>query len=180
MPLTIRLNSPAALYRKLERELYRAFHASTPLHKADHFFNFCVTAASMRDYVLEELNKVTDEHKRTYYDDWNRMPYLVAAVDIANSSKHFILRNRTTGQPRDSKTRGVREKRSAFVDVYENSSGKIKPIKTIRTEIRVTLSDGQTLELYAFTHEILRYWNSFLKSQGIKVRRQPFGQLAGW
>jgi len=134
----------------------------------------------MRDYVLEELNKVTDADKRPYYDDWNRRPYLVAAAEIANSSKHFVLRNRTTNQPRDIKTRGVREKRSAFIDVYANSAGSIKAIKAFRTEIRVTLSDGKILELYAFTQEILRYWNSFLTSQGIKVRRQPFGQLAGW
>lgn len=48
MSLSARLDSPLALFRKLEREAYRAFHAQTPLTKADHFFNFCVTAASMR------------------------------------------------------------------------------------------------------------------------------------
>jgi hypothetical protein len=49
----------------------------------------------------------------------------------------------------------------------------------LRTEVSVTLSDGQVLELYAFTDEILKYWKDFLTSRGIAVRRQPFAQLAG-
>ena len=180
MSLTARLTSPTALYRKLEREAYRAFHANTPLHKADHFFNFCVTAASMRDFILEKLNKVTQAEKQPYYDAWAQIPALVAAAEVANSSKHFVLRNRRTGQPKDIKTRGVRMKKSAFVDLYSNSAGDIKAIETFRTEISVTLSDGKILELYAFTEEVLNYWKSFLTSQGITVRRQPFGQLAGY
>lgn len=179
MPLTARLTSPAGLYRKLERESYRAFHASTPLHKADHFFNFCVTAASMRDYVLEHLNKVKQADKQPYYDAWAEIPSLVAALEIANSSKHFVLRDKKTGQPKDVKTRAVRMKKSAFVDLYSNSAGEIKAVEAFRTEVSVTLSDGKILELYAFTEEVLNYWKSFLTSQGIKVRRQPFGQLAG-
>jgi len=179
MPLTARLTSSLALYRKLERESYRAFHAKTPLHKADHFFNFCVTAASMRDYTLEHLNKVTQAQQSPYYDAWAKIPMLVAAADIANSSKHFVLRDRSTGQPKSVKTRAVRMKKSAFVDIYTNAAGEIKMVRADSTEVSVTLSDGKVLELYAFTHEILKYWKSFLASQGVKVRRQPFAQVAG-
>jgi hypothetical protein len=103
MPFTARLTSPLALYRKLERESYRAFHAKTPLHKADHFFNFCVTAASMRDYTLEHLNKVTQAQRSPYYAAWAKIPMLVAAAEIANSSKHFVLRDTSTGQPKNVK-----------------------------------------------------------------------------
>src|SRR5436309_448515 len=108
MALTARIDSPLALYRKLERESYRAFHAPTPLHKADHFFNFCVTAASMRDYTLEHLKKTTPAQKRPYYANWSGVPALVAAAEIANSTKHFVLRDRATGQPASVKTRSVR------------------------------------------------------------------------
>ena len=179
MPLTARLMSPLALYRKLERESYRAFHAKTPLHKADHFFNFCVTAASMRDYTLEHLNKVTKAQQSPYYDAWAKIPTLVAAAEIANSSKHFVLRDQGTGQPKSVKTRAVRMKKSPFVDIYTNAAGDIKAVRANRTEVSVTLSDGKVLELYAFTDEILKYWKSFLASQGVKVRRQPFAQVAG-
>lgn len=179
MPLTVRLSSPLALFRKLERESYRSFHAKTPLHKADHFFNLCVTAASMRDYVLEDLNKVSPAQKRPYYDAWSKVPALVAAAEIANSSKHFVLRDRSTGQPRTVKTRAVRFKKSSFVDIYVNAAGNSKAVRTVRTEVSVTLSDGQILELYAFTEAILKYWKNFLTELGVKVRRQPFAQLAG-
>lgn len=179
MQLTARLSSPLALYRKLERESYRAFHAKTPLHKADHFFNFCVTAASMRDYTLEHLGEVTHAQKSPYYDAWAKIPVLVAAAEIANSSKHFVLRDRKTGQPTNIKTHAVRTKKSAFADIYANAAGDIEVVKANRTEVSVTLSDGKVLELYAFTDEILRYWKSFLRLHGVKVRQQPFAQLAG-
>ena len=178
MPLTARLTSPLALYRKLERESYRAFHAKAPLHKTDHFFNFCVTAASMRDYTLEYLNKVTPAQQKPYYDAWANIPTLVAAAEIANSSKHFVLRDRSTGRPKSAKTRAVRMKKSAFVDIYANAAGDIKTVRADSIEVSVTLSDGKVLELYAFTHEILKYWKSFLASEGVKVRRQPFAQVA--
>lgn len=178
MPLTVRLTSPLALFRKLERESYRAYHAKTPLHKADHFFNFCVTAASMRDYTLEHLNMLSPTQKSPYYDTWSKMPALVAAAEIANSSKHFVLRS--NGRPKPIKTRAVRLKKSVLVDIYVNAVGDTKAVRAVRTEVSVTLSDGQVLELYTFTEEILGYWKTFLADDlGIKVRRQPFAQLAG-
>lgn len=179
MPLSTHLVSPISLFRKLERESYRAFHAKTPLHKGDHFFNFCVTAASMRDYTLEHLNKVSQADKHPYFDAWSKVPSLVAAAEIANSSKHFVLRDRGTGRPTKTKTRSVRMKKAVFFDVYSSDAGETKVVRALRTEVSVTLSDGQILELYRFTEEILTYWKQFLMSVGLTVRRQPFSQLAG-
>ena len=178
MPLSMRLSSPLALYRKLERESYRAFHAKMPLHKSDHFFNFCVTAASMRDYVLEHLGMTTQVQKQQYYETWTKVPALVAASEIANSSKHFLLRDRNTGNAKALRTRALRMKKSEFLDVYANDAGATKLVKVVRSEVSVTLSDGQVLELYAFTAEVMKYWKTFLISLGLKVRRQPFAQLA--
>lgn len=179
MPLSARQSSPLALYRKLEREAYRAFHAKAPAHKADHFFNFCVTAASMRDYAFEHLNLVTAAQKQPYYDAWCRIPALVAAAEVANSSKHFTLRSRSTGLPVTPKTKTVRFKRSAFVDVYANATGETKMVETRRTEVSITLANGKRLELHAFTDEVLKYWKIQLTSLGFKVRRQSFALLAG-
>lgn len=179
MPLTARLTSPLALYRKLERESYRAFHARTPLQKADHFFNFCVTAASMRDYVLEHLRKVSKSDRRPYYDTWANFPALVAAAEIANSSKHFVLRDPSTGFPRNVKTRAVRMKKAAVYGLYANAAGELKVVPAHRTEVSVTLSDGKILELHAFTDVVLKYWKSYLTSLGLRVRRQPFAHLSG-
>lgn len=179
MSLAGQLSSPLALYRKLERESYRAFHAQTPLHKADHFFNFCVTATSMRDYTLEHLHKNSEAARQPYFAMWAKIPSLVAAAEIANSSKHFILRDRRTGAPRPVKTRAVRMKKATFFDIYANDTGELKVLQAKRKEITVTLSDGTSLELYAFTSEVLKYWRNYLASLGLKVRRQPFAQLSG-
>ncbi|MDR3099428.1 MAG: hypothetical protein LBV73_20455, partial [Paraburkholderia sp.] len=96
MTLTPSLNSPEALYGKLERESYRAFHCRDPIHKADHFFNFCITAHAMRDYVLERLGKIQKDEQQPFIDEWNKCPLLVAAGEIANTAKHFQLRYTTT------------------------------------------------------------------------------------
>jgi hypothetical protein len=179
MPLTVRLNSPLHLFRKLERESYRAFHAPTPLHKADHFFNFCVTAASMRDYVLEYLNKVSGADRTPYYQAWAKIPALVAAAEIGNSSKHFVLREKGSKVPKRAATRTVRLKKTPIVNVYADEGGRYDFVQTSRTEIVVTLSDGQRLELHAFTTEILRYWKQYLSTLGLVVRRQSFAHLSG-
>ena len=179
MPLASTLASPAALFRKLEREAYRAYHAGRPAHKADHFFNFCVSAASMRDYCLEHLGKTTAKDKQPYYDTWGQVPSLVAASEIANSSKHFVLRDRRTGIPSAIKTRAVRMKKAQFVNIYSHPDGRVVAFPATRTEVSVTLSDGKILELFSFTEEVLQYWRSYITSLGIRLRRQPFALLAG-
>lgn len=171
MPLTSSLNSPAALFRKLEREGYRALHAKSPTTKADHFYNFCVTAASMRDYCLEHLGKTLRQDKQPLYDTWDKVSALVAAKEIANSSKHFVLRLAP-------KTRTVRLKKTDFIDIYSDSSGRGILVPSSRTEVSVTLSDKRILGLYAFTDEVIKYWRNYLASIGVKLRRQPLGQLA--
>ena len=117
MSITPALGSVSALYRKLERESYRAFHSNSAIHKADHFFNFCVTAHAMRDYCLEYLCKLTKSDKQPFHDAWNAVPSLVAAMEIANSAKHFVLRDRNTKSVKTSATLAVRAKRSTIINV---------------------------------------------------------------
>lgn len=179
MSLSASLNSPSSLYRKLERESYRAYHAPTALQKADHFYNFCVTAASMRDYMLEHLGKVSRTEKQPYHAAWDKVPALVSAKEVANFAKHFVLREPGSGALRPVSTRAVRARRSTFVDVYASEDGEVSVVKALHPDIKITLSDGQTLSLHAFTHEVLGYWKAYLNSHGLRIRRQPFAQLAG-
>lgn len=133
----------------------------------------------MRDFVLEHLGVIDQSQKRPYYQAWSAVPALVAACEIGNSSKHFVLRDRRTGQPQAPKTKAVGMKMSGFAEVYANEAGDLKVVSVVRPEVFVTLSDGQVLELYAFTAELLKYWKDFLAQHGLKVRRQPFSQLSG-
>ena len=101
MALTPRLDSLEAMFRKLERELVRTFHHHNLTHKADHFYNFCITAHSVRDYFLERLGKITRAHRKPFNDTWSKNPVLVAVADIANTAKHFQLRHPNGSPLRD-------------------------------------------------------------------------------
>lgn len=133
----------------------------------------------MRDYTLGHMEKVTQAQKQPYHTAWSAIPALVAAVEIANSTKHFVLRDRKTGRRASVKTRAVRMKKSGFANIYANAAGELKVVHVQRTEVHVTLSDGRILELYAFTDQVLEYWRGYLVSLGMTVRRQPFALLTG-
>jgi len=179
MPLAYSVGSIPDLYRKLERESYRAYHADSPMHKADHFFNFCVTAHSMRDYCLEHLGLILDSDKQPFYEVWNAVPLLVAVQEIANSSKHYVLRNSKNKIVKALKTRTVRSRYSTFVDIYENEQKDCKFVLVKRPDVSVTLSDGKVFLLSQFTHEVMEYWRSYLLKHGIKLRRQSLRTLIG-
>lgn len=179
MALTPTLASVEALFRKLEREFYRAYHHKDRIHKADHFLNFCITAHSMRDHFFERLGKVTQTAQQPYHDQWAKEPLLVAAQEIANSSKHFALRNMRTRALRAPKTKRVRFGTSTYAAVYVSNDGRTMVLPRQGANIFVVLSDNKRYELYSFMDEILKYWRNFLRTHGIRVRRQAFAKLRG-
>ncbi len=167
-----------ALYRKLEREEHRAFHHADLLHKADHFFNFCITAHSIRDYFLERAGKTATKDRQLFDDTWSQEPLLVAVADIANSAKHFVLRTRQ-GALRTPRTKRVLRRRSLVVDVYVSATGELKFLPRAVPDLNVTVSDGRKFELYSFMDAVTDYWGRFLRSKGISLRRQPLRRLRG-
>ncbi len=144
------LDSERALWRKLEREAYRAFHAKTKNHKADHFFNFCVTAHAMRDFFLEAQGVSQGKARGAFHATWDAEPVLVAVKEIANLSKHFELRHARSGKPRTPQTRRLVQRRGQAFDVYVTAKGNIKTIPRPAPEISVTTSDGARYDLWVF------------------------------
>jgi hypothetical protein len=179
MTLAPSLTSPAALYRKLEREAYRAYHSRRSIHKADHFFNFCVTAHAMRDYVLEHLGKTNPEEKQLFHSRWDSISALIAVQEIANSSKHFVLRIRKTERLKVAKTKAVQMRKSVFIDIYANSKGEFKVVPVEAPDVSVKLSDGNAMMLHQFTREVMEHWRKELSKHGIAIRRQSLSQLIG-
>jgi hypothetical protein len=179
MSLAPTLSSLEALYRKLEREMYRSYHQRDAIHKADHFFNFCVTAHSMRDYFLERLGKIEKSDRQPYEDQWAKESLLVAAADIANSTKHFVLRSPRTLAPRTVATKRVGLRKNEFVDIYMNGRGEIRTVQTLAPDMTITVSDGQKYDLYKFMIDVLGYWHSYLASHNIQIRRQSISRLRG-
>jgi len=178
MSLNPILDSPVALFHKLEREQYRAYHERNAIHKADHFFNFCVTAHSMQDYFLESLKKVAQVDRQPHFDTWKQEPLLVAVKEIANSSKHFVLREHD-GTPKSIATKRVRRRKDQFMDLYSDASGRIHALPVTAPYISVTLSDGSKHALHIFTTDVLNYWRKYLAEYGIRIRRQSFAQMSG-
>jgi hypothetical protein len=90
MTLRPTLSGPCDLLCKLERERYRALHHEHPLHKADHFYNFCVTAWSMADYLIKH-KKLDAAGRKVALAAWQAVPGIRAAQDVANTAKHFEI-----------------------------------------------------------------------------------------
>lgn len=176
MSRILNLSGIPALFRKLEREQYRAFHARKPQHKADHFVNFCVTAHALRDYLLEHLGKITDAEKQPYQAQWAAMPLLRAVGEVANSSKHLTLRG-PTGKAKKRKTRRVAPTQAEYMDIYRTSGGMLTNRIRRGADIVVELSDGRRHDLHGFTVEVLTYWRDYLTTAGVRLRRQSLATL---
>jgi hypothetical protein len=173
--LTPGLASVEDLYHKLERESYRAYHTVDRVHKLDHFFNFCVTAHSLRDFYFERKGIVLKAQRALLHDQWNSDPTLRAAADIANSSKHLVLRS-PDGSPRAATTKRVHSKRAGFVEFWSDGEGLLA-VPVTGPDILITLKDGASLALHLFTARVLRTWQTFLRTEGIRVTRLSTGQL---
>jgi hypothetical protein len=104
---------------------------------------------------------------------------LVAVADIANSAKHFTLRDRHTHAPRTPATKRVGLKTTQFVDLYVNAAGETRAVRVRAPDVSVTIASGATYDLYTFMTGVLQYWRTFLANNGIRVRRQSIGNLRG-
>jgi hypothetical protein len=169
MPLTLHLDSLRALFHKLERESYRAHVSHTLVHKADHFLNFCMTAHAMRDYFFAHKRITEKALQSRHHVAWNSNPALVAAAEIANTAKHFTLRD--GAGPKTPRTRDVTHGHSSWCETFVDDTGTRQLASVTTREVFVTLSDGTCHSLRAFTDEVLAAWQSFLAAKGIRVRR---------
>ena len=155
------------LYWKAERELYRTWHARSAYHKADHFYNFCITAHALRDYYLLMLDtsslQADTQHQ---HEAWNRVEIIRAVKDIANSAKHWKLR-------RAANTRGVRLGEDIAVDIYLSSADEVVLEQVKMPGWIVEVGSGAEYDTLSFLQEVLDYWKQFLESKGIALRRQP-------
>ncbi len=170
--LTPTLETSADLLLKLERECYRAFHASHPTHTADHLYNFCVTALAVRDWAFVQLSWGPAE-KQQFQSEWRSNPLLDACRDIANSSKHCALEK---GSSRHSAVVA----KTTVVDYYEDRDGDMhKVINPNHPDISVTLSSGNVVGVYKITQEVLQFWRRFFRQHKINIPSQDFATLSG-
>jgi hypothetical protein len=170
MSLTPTIGNLCDLYHKLERERYRVFHAENPISKADHFYNFCITAHSFRDYFFSHFEIIDRQARDPYHIRWNESSAIRAARDIANSTKHFVLRNSPATQSVDSSN-------SMVVEIYENEVGKITPMPKFVEDYEVIFNDGEKLLTYEFMENVLSFWYSEITCSGIDIPKQSDDDL---
>jgi hypothetical protein len=179
MSLTPTINSVPSQYRKMERERHRTIHCKNSIHRADHFINFCITAHSIQDYILEHINEIQKNEADSQKKIWNSNPIIKAVVEISNSSKHFKIRNTKTKKQRQVTTKNVKKTKSDYVEIHEFSDGTIGINIIEVNDYSVHISDGSRHNLDEFMKSVLAFWKAELKSHGVIIRRQSRASLIG-
>ena len=164
--LTPHLGTIDQVYQKVLRESYRTWHARDFVHRADHFYNFCITAHSLRDYFLAHKGwgKRCSESQRQH-EEWNSNEVLRAVGEIANSAKHFILY-------RPPQTKATEATTSAAVDVYFND-GELSCVQAVIPDFLVTMASGEEYALWEMMSVVSEYWRRFLGEAGILLAADP-------
>lgn len=81
------LQNPNDLLLKLCRESINVYTSKKDAEVLDCFFNFCITAHSLRDWVI----KSSGFDQKKIHDYCNTFDSLKMCRDIANANKHFGL-----------------------------------------------------------------------------------------
>ena len=171
MSLAPTIRTVNGIFAKLEREARRAWQSDNPIDTADHFFNFCITAAALRDYFFERKHILEYTAKKPYHDLWDATPVMLATREVANTTKHRVLRF-SNGKRNNPRTRSAKLGSEAVVNVLMNSSEmRVVPGRT--PSVSITLSTGRICEMWEFFDEVMEYWKTYLRANGIRVRRTP-------
>lgn len=162
MPIGFYYLTASDILNKAEREAHRAFHEGVEGKKeamCDHFYNFCVTAHSIVQW-LQNSKEVSKEDLK--FDFGGTHKELSICRDIANWGKHFSLTY--TAQTIGHTT----VEYSAEVDFCEGSVGNLvtsKPRETVT--IYLLIDKGPPQEFWKFTRKVIEFWIGFFKVRGI-------------
>lgn len=171
------LGTTQELFWKVEREFRRTVHAPNLVHKADHFYNFCVTAHALRQYFLKETDEWKTESGKKRESQWNQLDALCIIRDVANLTKHWRL---DIPPPGGREVDRVRSDTSGMVDAYVTLDGRLVldqrevPTLVVRTE------SGGKHEVVKLAYDVVNYWREFITSEGaIPLGPQPWEDLTG-
>lgn len=159
-------NLPEDLLAKLYREGRRLWVSSNQEHASDHFFNFCVTCISLRDWTLKYLN-LQGSYKDDFLKDWrNTSPFGVCA-DIANSSKHFGL---DSGRKTDiTSVQGYQETLVAT----DLNFKLIERVAFQKPFFKVYFDDGSEKELFTILVLSFKSWEELFEKYNIPKKSSP-------
>lgn len=128
--------------------------------KADHFFNFCVTSVSLRDWCIAYLNLDGSEQSK-FYEIHSKNEWLNYCGSTANLSKHFKLR-----EGRKSSVLSVNAKVSKLVAL--GADGRIiEGLKKERVSFDVQNSNGDIKDLMLVLMNCLSQWEKIFSEYDI-------------
>ncbi|EMC2462846.1 hypothetical protein NDJ29_12850 [Vibrio alginolyticus] len=153
---------PLDLYMKLIREGKRVWQANEIEDTADHFFNFCVTSLSLRDWCINSL-KLDGKDKADFYNKHSQSKWLKYCGDIANSSKHFSLK-----KERKSNVSGVNEKIETLVPMFMDGSYR-HDLSIERPSLEIINAEGSSENLMMVLFWTCTEWINIFKSYGLEV-----------
>lgn len=164
MPIFDAYKAPKDLLAKAVREGRRAYLKSeSPQQVSDHFFNFCVTAHAIRDWCIQHLS--FDEKSieaSNFHNRCCKSKNLKNCRDIANSSKHMVLRPGTV-----STVASVCETQTATVAV-DTSGQKISGSEMYLPSLEVQLPDGTFVSMFMLLVGAINDWQAIFNEYGIE------------
>lgn len=134
---------PKDVLFKLLREGWRTWIADNFVEKSDHFFNYCITAHSLRDWCIKYFT-LSGEDVTKFHTEINLIDYMAESRDIANSSKHFKLASLLV--------KSAFPTMSDFVTI-KGEENQIDYELTKRPDIVISLSNGDTIDLFGFLNK---------------------------
>jgi hypothetical protein len=165
------INEPKDMLLKLVREGNRVVFEENPTDLLDHFFNFSVTAHSLRDWCLKYKN--IQAQKKQMHITWDQNPCLVIAKDVANSVKHFGI---------DLYTPSLSGSSESFTDyiVFRGDEdiptkmGKARDDEEFRNSVSqpspsylINFNDGTSIDLSEYVFNTINYWVKYFDSHNI-------------
>lgn len=151
---------PKDLLEKSLREGDRTWKSEDLQEKSDHFFNFCVTSVSLRDWCIAYLNLDSVEQSN-FYKMHSKNEWLDYCASIANLSKHFKLR-----EGRKSSVLSVNSKVSTLVAL--GADGKIiEGLKKKRVSFDVQNSNSDIKNLMLVLINCLSQWEKIFSDYRI-------------
>lgn len=156
--------NPTHLLEKLERNRWRVWEAlkhEQEVDVGDGFFDFCVTAHALRDWVRKD--PAWREPIGGLDALCNRTKELTVCRDIANANKHFGLNEK--GE-KARKTLAVFPSQSGMVDLYVHEE-----TQEIYTELRdsydiaILHESGEMWGLYEFMRIVVEEWRTIIYEQ---------------
>lgn len=171
MNLTPGISHPRDMYGKMVREGSRAAMAIDDTARIDHFYNFCISALSVRDHMYEYLGVIEKRDKELLMQKWGGSILVQSAYDIANSAKHFILRHPKTKQERKSNTTQVVTQPAKLTFSSPDAHGHVKNQEVKIMDVVVHLNDGKNFSMFEFVLGVCAYWEGVLSSEGVAFKK---------